>query len=215
MTEAEWLNCNDQQKMLEFLRGKATDRKLRLFGCACCRHIWHLLTDERSRKAVEVAEQFADGAARKRECQSAHRAAITVAWVAEVEAFDCHTHAAALTAGFPLNVSEIAEGVEQWGAKTSDDVLRAKATQAGFLHCIMGNPFRPLLVPSSVLAWNDATVVKLAQEIYDDRAFDRLPILADALEEAGCIDADILNHCRQPGEHVRGCWIVDLPLGKK
>jgi hypothetical protein len=70
-------------------------------------------------------------------------------------------------------------------------------------------------VGPSWLAWNDGTVVKLAQGIYDDRAFDRLPVLADALEEAGCDDADILDHCRRPGEHVRGCWVVDLLLGKK
>ena len=66
----------------------------------------------------------------------------------------------------------------------------------------------------SWLSWNDGTIPKLAQAIYDDRAFDRLPILADALEEAGCDNADILNHCRQPGEHVRGCWVVDLLLNK-
>src|SRR5581483_3643837 len=64
------------------------------------------------------------------------------------------------------------------------------------------------------LTWNDSLVRRLAQAIYDERAFDRLPILADALEEAGCTNADILNHCRQPGEHVRGCWVVDLLLGK-
>jgi hypothetical protein len=79
----------------------------------------------------------------------------------------------------------------------------------------LGNPFRlspPL--PTSVLAWNDRTVIKFAQAINDERAFDRLPILADALEDAGCQDADILAHCRQSGEHARGCWAVDLLLGK-
>jgi hypothetical protein len=65
------------------------------------------------------------------------------------------------------------------------------------------------------LAWNEGTVVKLAKGIYDDRAFDRLPVLADALEEAGCHDPAITAHCRQPGEHVRGCWVVDLLLGKE
>jgi hypothetical protein len=65
-----------------------------------------------------------------------------------------------------------------------------------------------------MLTWNDRCVGKLAQAIYDEQAFDRLPILADALEEAGCTDADILNHCRSGGEHVRGCWVVDLVLGK-
>ncbi len=62
--------------------------------------------------------------------------------------------------------------------------------------------------------WNDATIPKVAQAIYDDRAFDRLPILADALEDAGCDNADLLTHCRSGGEHVRGCWVVDLLLGK-
>jgi hypothetical protein len=65
------------------------------------------------------------------------------------------------------------------------------------------------------LHWNGNTVSKMAQAIYGDRAFEHLPILADALEEAGCTDAAILDHCRQPGEHVRGCWVVDLLLGKK
>jgi hypothetical protein len=80
---------------------------------------------------------------------------------------------------------------------------------------IFGNPFRPVAIAPAWLAWNDGTVPKLAQTIYDDRRFDLLPILADALEEAGCDHADILTHCRGPGPHVRGCWVVDLLLGKE
>ena len=72
--------------------------------------------------------------------------------------------------------------------------------------------FRPVYVDA---AWLDSAVVKIARAVYEDRAFDRMPVLADALEEAGCQDAIILNHCREPGGHVRGCWIVDLLLGKK
>ena len=75
--------------------------------------------------------------------------------------------------------------------------------------------FRPLPLDPRWLAWNDGAVRKMAQVIYDDRAFDRLPILADALEDAGCDNAAILSHCRGPGEHVRGCWVVDLLLGKE
>ena len=89
------------------------------------------------------------------------------------------------------------------------------ATQASFLRDIFGNPFRPAGINSSWVSWNDGAVRKLAQAIYNERVFDRLPLLADALEDAGCTDAAILSHCRQPGEHVRGCWVVDLLLGKK
>jgi hypothetical protein len=77
---------------------------------------------------------------------------------------------------------------------------------------VLGNPFRSVTIER---AWRSANVVGLAQSISESRAFERLPILADALEDAGCDNADILNHCRQPGEHVRGCWVVDLILQKK
>jgi hypothetical protein len=88
------------------------------------------------------------------------------------------------------------------------------AAQCGLLRDIFGNPFRPLTAPPGGLPWNAGVVPKLAQAIYDERAFDRLPILADALEEAGCDDRDILAHCRGGSEHVHGCWVVDLSLGK-
>ena len=79
------------------------------------------------------------------------------------------------------------------------------------MRCIFGNPFRPVTFDP---IWRTATVTSLAQAIYDERAFDRLPILADALEDAGCTCAEMLEHCRQPSQHARGCWVVDLLLGK-
>lgn len=87
-----------------------------------------------------------------------------------------------------------------------------RLAQTHIVRDIFGNPFRPVTVDP---AWRTSTVVSLAQGIYDERAFDRLPILADALEDAGCTNADMLNHCRQPGDHVRGCWCVDLLLDKR
>lgn len=96
---------------------------------------------------------------------------------------------------------------KQWQAKHRRSV-------SYYLRDIFGNPFRTISADSRWLEWNDRTLPKLAQAIYDEFAFDRLPILADALEEAGCTDPDIFDHCRQPGEHVRGCWVVDLLLGK-
>ncbi|HYV39293.1 MAG TPA: hypothetical protein VE988_26630 [Gemmataceae bacterium] len=84
------------------------------------------------------------------------------------------------------------------------------------LRCIFSNPFRQVPIAGrSLLAWNDSTIPKLAQAIYEAQAFDRLPVLADALEEAGCQDEDMLNHCRRPGVHVKGCWVFDLVLGKE
>jgi hypothetical protein len=83
--------------------------------------------------------------------------------------------------------------------------------QAGLLRDIFGNPFRP---PTFDPSWRTSTAVGLARSIYAARAFDRLPILADALEEAGCDNPDVLSHCRGDGPHVRGCWVVDLVLGK-
>jgi hypothetical protein len=78
---------------------------------------------------------------------------------------------------------------------------------------IFGNPFRPVAVEPHWLTWNNATVPAIARHVYDDRAFHDLPLLADAVEDAGCANADLLEHCRGPGPHVRGCWAVDLLLG--
>ena len=99
------------------------------------------------------------------------------------------------------------------GGKNADGFAVERRLQCGFVRDIF-NPFRPVAIDRAWLTWNDGTVVKLAESIYDERAFDRMPILADALEEASCTNADILAHCRQPREHVRGCWVVDLLLGK-
>ena len=93
-----------------------------------------------------------------------------------------------------------------WVGKSKGETLLASCLRDSF-----GNPFRPVTIDQ---AWLTPNVAALARKIYDDRAFDRLPGLADALEETGCTDADILAHCRGPGPHVRGCWVVDLLLGK-
>jgi len=87
-----------------------------------------------------------------------------------------------------------------------------RQTQCDLIRDIFGNPFRPVAFDP---AWRSETAVGIAAGIYEDRAFERMPILADALQEAGCEHADILTHCREPGTHVRGCWVVDLVLGKE
>jgi hypothetical protein len=220
MTEEQWLACTDPKAMLDFLRGQASDRKLRLFAVACCRNFWHLVEDERSRKAVEVSERFADGVATRKEVRSARR---------ELKADFRNKRRVAIAKG----VSEQRAAAWAFGWDIARYTLRAKSCDAaslgilGFapasgqqnrpvewLRDVFGNPFRPVAIDPAWFAWDGGAVRKLAQGIYDERAFDHLPILADALEEAGCDQADLLAHLRGPGPHVRGCWALDLLLGK-
>jgi hypothetical protein len=87
-----------------------------------------------------------------------------------------------------------------------------RATACAMIRDVVGNPFRSVAFDRS---WRTSTAVALAEGIYAERAFDRLPILADALEDAGCGDPEVLSHCRGPGPHVRGCWVIDMLLGKQ
>jgi hypothetical protein len=216
MTEAEWLACTDPGPMLEFLRGKASDRKLRLFACAAVRRAWHCLTDERSRRAAEMAERYADGEATRKE--------VYVAWDSAVVADGTRwSQACPSDEDVPANAA-------CWCAYTSERAAKAawlaadgacrflqhqdRTAHITLLRCIFGNPFRRNGFNRLWSAGNEGAVGKMAQAVYHERAFDRLPILADALEDAGCDNADILSHCRGPGPHVRGCWVVDLILGK-
>jgi hypothetical protein len=201
--------------MLHFLRGKASERKLRLFAVACCRRISHLLPDAACRAAVEVAERFADEEVTKADLAAVHATVhpgLYRDWPA-AQAAAAARHASADS--LPLNVAYYAFGhtfEAEWKAASLPDqfkpILKALVK---LLQDIIGNPFRPAAVDPG---WLTPTVTGLAHTIYGGRLFDRLPILADALEEAGCDNEDILNHCRSKGEHTRGCWVVDLVLAK-
>lgn len=205
MTESEWQACTDPRPMLEFLQGRASDRKLRLFAIACCLRYWQLFKDERSRMAVTVAARFADGLASIEDLDAARIAASKVSeskvpYSASLHvAYDDASDAAWEVATFMAGII----------ARDPDE---EQAAQAEVLRDIFGNPFRPVTIDPS---WLTPTTVELTRTIYDGRAFDRLPLLADGLEQSGCLDAEILNHCRQLSEHVRGCWVVDLILGKE
>jgi hypothetical protein len=226
MAQAEWLACTDPKPMFEFLVGKASDRKPRLFACASCRRIWHLLVDERSRRAIEVAELFIEGDV----SQEVLATAITAADGArlDVEAgsgteAQYEAAVAATKAAFCAGVTAEDYNRDAWiyaEEDTSWHVRYALETQGGehasLLRELFGPlPFGPVPLDPSWLAWNSSTVARLGRAIYDERAFDHLPILADALEEAGCTELAILDHCRSGGEHVRGCWVLDLLLGKQ
>jgi hypothetical protein len=231
MTEAEWLACSDPRPMLDEFWGRSRDRKLRLFACACVRRVWDLLADPRSRMAVEVAERFADGGASWAELRVAFNAAWAAghgltghASVAEAAALECASHdsfAAARNASLAVAQAVVwyaprrpPGGGDVYDA-LADALAAAQADQCALLRDLIGNPFRPEKLPTSVLAWNEGTVVRLAGAIYAGGRWNELPLLADALEEAGCGIPAVLSHCRGGGEHVRGCWVVDWLLGKE
>jgi hypothetical protein len=213
MTEAEWLGCADPQAMLEELRGKASDRKLRLFAVACCRRVWHRLTDERSRRAVDFAKGFADGQVTDDALLEAERAASLA--LADLAGEDARMFAVGVTMAaarqIPLHRLVIFATEPSGGTSELTD-----SPKCLLLRDIFGPlPFHTVAPDPRWLTWNHGTIPAIARRIYDERAFHDLPILADALEDAGCVNADILNHCRSDGPHVRGCWVVDLLLGKE
>jgi hypothetical protein len=221
MTEASWLACEDAYPMIDLIQGQSSERKLRLFGAACCRRLWHLLTDRRSMEMIAVAERRADGHASEEEFLAARTAAAEVdngkldathyaeeaasllSWNAD-DGYDSGYHVKFLwyDVGFTLGQGKRA------------------AMLVALLRDMVGNPFRPVTVNPAVLAWNDAVIVRLARAAYEERHLpsgeldlQRLAVLADALEEAGA-PAELVAHLRSPGPHVRGCFAVDLCLGK-
>jgi hypothetical protein len=257
--EDGWLTSIEPTPMLDYLRGKkVSERKLRLYAVACCRRIWDFLTDERCRKAVEMAERYADGSATENElhdaragahaartfahastpfypdlysaAEAASDAAYAVSAKAVAEA-PIPSDAALGAAGHAANAvaaNEIAIAEADFDAKADPDGelfvdtgipeaiwnrsrTAEGAMQADLLRDILFNPFKPVTIETS---WLTPNVIALAQNIYNQRAFDRMPILGNALEEAGCDNTDILIHCRSQTEHVRGCWVVDATLGK-
>lgn len=201
---------------LRFPQTKSGRRKLRLYAVGCCRLAWPHLTDDKLRKAVEVAEQFADGLVDKEKLTRTYERSL---WLDSDDRYPgrgrsreqtaasmaiAACHASAHNAAFCMTAylpSPVAAGKPAKGDRVLCDLLR----------CVFGNPFRKPEFPEE---WRTETVTALATGVYLERAFDRLPILADALEEAGCDDPAMLTHLRGDGPHCRGCWVVDLALGK-
>lgn len=211
MTEAEWLAADDLLPMLEYLRGKASDEKLRLFACAICRRHERQVPVPGFGAALEVVERYADGLIPAEERTNYLR--ITTAFRTVARKGDRVAKHAASVMYYLCNSTEpgyLAATVAIQGFQSKKSSVRQGRTR--LLRDIIVNPFRPVTIHP---AWLTSTVVGLAETIYADRAYDRLPILADALQDAGCESEDVLTHCRSDGPHVRGCWVVDLLLGKK
>jgi hypothetical protein len=210
MTEAEWLACNNPGQMLQFVHDRVSARKLRLFAVACCRRVWHEMTDDRSRAAVEVVERLADGLASDNERLEARRQAHRVRPRGRLAT----SHSARAAFFITQEDAHYAADQGSWYAAdlAPNGERRDGADQAHLLREVVGNPFLPVALSLNSFS---STIATLAEAIYEERAFDRLPILADALEEAGCSDAAILAYCRGPGPHVRGCWVIDLLTGRQ
>jgi hypothetical protein len=235
LTEAEWLASDDPGRMLEWLTryGRASERKLRLFACACLRRIWDRLDDALSRRAVEVAEVIVDCVPAERlpasldkmyRSASRGRSQAVIpsgpAWAVlspGAAQAACYTdyHVAVRVAGGVIHRRCVRD---HSGAPRRSEPVYAdphafaveRAAHALLLRDIVGNPFRPRNIAPK---WQTAAVVGLAEQIHQDETPQRLTELADVLEVVGC-DAEILAHLRGPGPHVRGYWVVDLLLDK-
>jgi hypothetical protein len=184
MSEAEWLARNDVLELLNFLKGKVNDRKLRLFTVYGCWLQRNLITQ----RMFDTVVQYVDGLASLKTLRKEWRG--TPSWPEQPYEW-AHTFVLACREG-EMNYPSEAELVP-------------------IVHEIFGNPFRPVAVSPE---WRTDTALSLARQMYESRDFSAMPILADALQDAGCDSEEILNHCRGPNPHVRGCWVVDLVLGK-
>ena len=215
MTEEEWFTARDVSLLLRVCARKCSPRKLRLFMAGWQRLRWEDITVPAAREAVALAERFADGSAHKKELERAYE---------ELRAAPHGSGRGTLLMIWPTN-SQMSAAVHQfarevtlpeppaWAGEELRGRHRTTADRvAALLRDIVGNPFRPDAFSSS---WRTSTALILARQMYDSRDFSLMPILADALQDAGCEQEDILAHCRDASlTHVRGCWVVDLVLGK-
>jgi hypothetical protein len=245
MTEAEWQSSSSVSDMLYALRARKSPwrwstRKARLFACGCCRRVWPVLPEQDQREAVSAAEAAADKQFRLADLAAVHKAVKPISlgvdpsslgrgwsrggkggWDFSVEFSPqremlCNPGGMATVPkpwGEPYFAANDARALLHF--RTGTDAARAEQqAQCALLREIAG-PASPPVVKEAWLVANDGAVAKLAGSIYEERAFDRLSILADALEEAGCTDPAILAHLRGPGPHCRGCWAVDLVLARE
>jgi hypothetical protein len=218
MTSDEWFY------EFERLLGPASERKAQLAVVACCRRVWHLMTDRRHRAAVEAAEVYADRASAgegfRTSMEPVRALARTLPPGTTVEWDPCHYITQAVrhlssrdnapdAASFAARSAARTAGVEG-----SQEWIAALDAEGAAVRELMVDVVGPLNRPTAAGVWLTTTVLALARQMYEVREFSAMPILADALQDAGCASEDVLNHCRGDGPHVRGCWVVDLALGK-
>jgi hypothetical protein len=215
MTEEEWMKCVEPERIIKWLEERVESPKFRLFMVACCRRWPHLLVDPRSVRALEVAELHAVRTTSRSDLQQANKKAnAAVRKIRGAEGVGA-AYFLALAASVATTTYLPARGAYEsaWFAQSAAGCrITERAVQSALLREIFGNPFRPVTFDP---AWRTDTVLALARQMYESREFSAMPILADALQDAGCDNDDVLNHCRDANaNHVRGCWVVDLALEK-
>jgi hypothetical protein len=222
---------------------RVTARQLGRFAYKCCQGWWNLPLDQASRHLIANYQRFVAGEGSWGEFLASCQRMSDAAGRGERPLVNTLAFQWSLTpygaAGLTQDLAWVTacyqhrERIEELERTASDDErfawgffgydfpefgATARAVLQplpSLLREVVGNPFRPVALDPAWLAWNHGTVPAIARRVYEERAFHDLPILADALEDAGCTEADILAHCRQPGEHVRGCWVVDLILRRE
>jgi hypothetical protein len=213
MSDEDWVYCVEPQEMLTLIRLDASMRKLHLFAAASWDYFSPLFSDPVCLRAINLLDRRAESnlpARDRKEMVRALRGAIPAAGASgDGQAHDYHYLVMMLyrelVSTRPAVHSVLATGKRH-------ERLAQRDYQVRLFRDIFKNPFRHIAFDPK---WRTADRLGVARAIYDDPAFDRLPILADALLDAGCDDEPILEHCRGPGPHVRGCWVVDLVLGKE
>jgi hypothetical protein len=217
VTNDEWLACCDPATMLHVVnRLEPSERKVRLFNAAVCRRFWNYLP-EASRAILSESELIADDlaqviAGKNDLCWRAN--AVVAPFDREFPARNYPSEVVRIRRDSAAAVCYAVISNELWGAVSYFWEIDPSERRSHplIIRDIFGNPFRPVTFEPS---WRTLSVVRLGQTIYDERAFNKMPDLGDALERAGCRDEVILSHCREPSEHVRGCWVIDLVLGKE
>jgi hypothetical protein len=224
MTEAEWLGHAVPGLMLRHLGDGVSERKLRLFACNCAELVWRSMLQRDVPTPLEFAWAAADGAVSGSELAAAAQESVGPPPRGGADLTEWHVAQVLESAFRPkaprvvANLRHAAEALaERLASDNNQDTARAsqeaRTTLALFLRDIFGNPFCHVTFS---LEWRTDTAVALARQMYESREFSTMPILADALQDAGCDCDDILDHCRDANAtHVRGCWAVDLVLSKE
>jgi hypothetical protein len=216
MIEEEWQARSQFVAMLTHVhKAGCSDRKIRLAAVAVCRHLVQLQYQPEWHNAIELSEEWVEGIVAEPQLVTAHfqLQAITAQIGASGNSF--YGHRAVLDLTQPVSQLGVLFDVKgvAWNANMAFGAgqgQKVRAAHCGIVREIFGNPFRPVAFDP---AWRTSTAVSLARTMYESREFLAMPILADALQDAGCEHADVLGHCRDPqAVHVRGCWVVDLVL---